>query len=137
MANTRLRLDPWPADYDSPIQMEGFDDEADARVDTAVEGIGWKVVECPRRERPEPIHFVDGVRRVEARVILDDGSTRLIRGLFGSVAAGAVRVQRNRAEFEALSVGRFLVASSGVTPEAESLAMANTTLTFHNHTATT
>ena len=131
MANTRLRLDPWPADYDSPIQMDGFDDEADARVDTAVEGIGWKVVECPRRERPEPIHFVDGVRRVEARVILDDGSTRLIRGLFGSVAAGAVRVQRNRAEFEALSVGRFLVASSGVTPEAESLAMANTTLTFH------
>jgi hypothetical protein len=131
MPNTRLRLDPWPADYDSPVQIGGFDEDADARVDTSVEGIGWKPVDCPPRARPEPIHFVDGVRRVEANVILDDGSTRLIRGLFGSVAAGAVRVENKRASFEVLSVSRFLVASSGVIPETQSLPMAKTTLVFH------
>ena len=49
------------------------------------------------RERPALIHFVDGVRRVEARIIVDDNSGRIIRGLFGSAAVGAVRVEQNQA----------------------------------------
>jgi hypothetical protein len=132
MANTRLRLDPWPADYDSPVQMEGFDDEPGRRVDITVEGVGWEPVDCAAQARPDIIHFVDGVRRVEARIILDDGSNRLTRGVFGSVAAGAVRVERNRAEFEALCVKRYVVAGNGVMPEAQSVPAANTTLAFHS-----
>jgi hypothetical protein len=31
--------------------------------------------------RPEPIHFVDGVRCVEARIILDDESSPIIKEL--------------------------------------------------------
>src|SRR3972149_358265 len=100
MPNFALRLDPWPAEYESSFQIDEFEQEADGKVDAAVEGIGWRAVEPKALSRPEPIHFVDGVRRVEARVIVDDESGRIIRGLVGSVAVGAVRVERSRAEFQ-------------------------------------
>ena len=38
MKSIRLRLDPWPAEYESPFQIDEFQEEADATVDTAVEG---------------------------------------------------------------------------------------------------
>ena len=126
-----LKLDPWPADYESAIQIDGFDDDSEGPPDITVEGVGWKPIEPTSQARPDLIHFVDGVRRIEARVILDDGSNHLIRGLFGSVAAGAVRVGRKRAEYESLWVQRFVVAGSGITPDAQSLCVANTTLSFH------
>ncbi|MCI0413965.1 hypothetical protein L0222_14355, partial [bacterium] len=136
MPNFALRLDPWPAEYESSFQIDEFEEEPDGKVDTGVEEIGWSAVEPKPWVWPEPIHFVDGVRRVEARVILDDESGRIIRGLFGSVAVGTVRVARSRAEFQQIKIKRYLVFGDGASldtesiAEARSLKMGNAVLTF-------
>jgi hypothetical protein len=130
MTSIRLRLDPWPAEYESPFQIDEFQEEADVNVDTAVEGVPWQAVQPGERERPDLIYFVDGVRRVEARIIVDDNSGRIIRGLFGSVAVGAVRVEQTQAGFEELRVRRYLVTGSGLAVEAKSVAVGNSELIF-------
>ena len=130
MKQTRLLLDPWPAEYESPFQIDELDEEGQANVDATVEGITWQAVEPREQCRPEPIHFVDGVRRVEARIIVDDNSGRIIRGLFGSAAVGAVRVVHNEARFEHIRVMRYLVSGSGVSLETAALTVGNTQLTF-------
>jgi len=81
MATIRLRLDPWPAEYESSFQIDEFDQDSADKVETEVEGIGWSAVEPQPHARPAPIHFVDGIRRVEARIIHDDESSPIIREL--------------------------------------------------------
>lgn len=124
MASTRLRLDPWPAEYESSFQIDEFEPDSAGKVETDVEGIEWSAVEPQERERPEVIHFVDGVRRVEARIILDDESGRIIRGLFGSAGVGTVRVEKSVATFQELRVQRCLVVGAGVSPDDSAIADA-------------
>ena len=69
MATIRLRLHPWPAEYDSSFQIDEFEQDSEGKVDADVEGIDWRAVEPQPRARPEPVYFVDAVRRVEARII--------------------------------------------------------------------
>jgi hypothetical protein len=107
----RLRLDPWPADYEAPIAFEEAEAPAHARIDTTIETATWKAV-AATAPPPAECCFVDGVRRVEARVIADvDG--RLIHGLFGSSAAGFVRSIAS-AEFGEIRVERSLILGRGV-----------------------
>ena len=121
MTVARLRLDPWPAEYESSFQIDEFEQDSESTVETDVEGIGWRAVEPTRCVRPEPIHFVDGVRRVEARIILDDESGRIIRGLFGSIGVGTVRVEQSVAAFQEIRIQRCMVVGAGVSPEAETI----------------
>lgn len=136
MAQTRLRLDPWPAEYESSFQIDEFEQDSAGKVETEVEGVGWSAVEPQTHARPAPIHFVDGVRRVESRIILDDESGRIIRGLFGSAGVGAVRVEQGLAAFEEIGVRRCLVIGAGVSLEdsviadARCLTVGNTELNF-------
>jgi hypothetical protein len=133
MTQIRLRLDPWPADYESSFQIEELQEEADAKIDTEVEGIGWQAVE-PGADypRPERIYFVDGVRRIEARIIVDDDSGPIIRGLFGSVGVGAVRVEMNNATFEEMTTRRYLVVGSGISPEQEQIKIGDNHMLFES-----
>jgi hypothetical protein len=129
MADIRLSLDPWPSEYESAFQVEGFEEEA-AHIDTNVEGVGWHAVDGRSEGRVGAICFIDGVRRVEARVIIDDHSGRIIRGLFGSAAVGAVRVEGNASSFAEVRVKRVLVGGTGVLPEPELLKVGNSHLLF-------
>jgi hypothetical protein len=45
MATIQLRLDPWPAEYESSFQIDEFDQDSAGKVETEVEGIGWSAVE--------------------------------------------------------------------------------------------
>lgn len=130
MPQIRLTLDPWPAEYESSFEIDGFDEEDHVKVDTDVEGVAWQAIEPPKQERTGVLYFIDGVRRVEARVILDDGSGRIIRGLYGSAAVGAVRVESKMASFEEIRVKRLIVAGTGILPEPELLTVGNTQLPF-------
>jgi hypothetical protein len=136
MQRIAIRLDPWPAEYESSFQIDEFEPDSPGKVETHIEGIGWQAVEPEPSPRPGPLHFVDGVRRVEARLILDDASGRIIRGLFGSFAVGAVRVQHNAASFQQIRVGRSIVVGAGVPlddtaiEEANHLKVGNTELIF-------
>jgi hypothetical protein len=130
MAKIKIRLDPWPVEYETSFQIEDFEQESGAKVDATVEGIGWEPVEAREVVRPQQILFVDGVRRIEAWVIVDGDSGQIVRGLFGSIAFGAVRVEQSIAKFEELRVKRFLIFGCGISTDAETLRIGHTDLVF-------
>ena len=130
MSKIRLRLDPWPAEYESAMQIAELEDQPPAEVDCTVEDPVWRAIDQASGARPEPLHFVDGVRRVEARVIADDDSGRITYGLFGSVAVGAVRIEHNRASFEEPAIKRYVVTGNGVVLDGQTICCGNVELCF-------
>lgn len=105
-----LRADPWTPDHG--MGFEARPDEPPARVDANVETEDWS---APRRPSPAPygpVWFVDGVRRIDQRLLVSDGTRRSF-GLFGTFAAGAVRSD-GRATFEDHVVDRLLVTGGGL-----------------------
>ncbi|MFN3429935.1 MAG: hypothetical protein ACK46X_08280 [Candidatus Sericytochromatia bacterium] len=87
----RLRFDPWGVDYDSPVQV-GEAPDAARKVETEVEGLPWAPVRPnPATPLPDQILFIDGRRRLDARLVgSSDGQA--LYGAFATVAVGAVAV---------------------------------------------
>jgi hypothetical protein len=109
-----LRLDPWAAQYDGSIQI-GADDEP-VPVDVRVEQAAWAAIRPPAAPRPRRIAFVDGVRRIEHRLLVADGE-RTVFGLLGSFGVGAVLVD-GIARVGHETIGRVVVAGGGLALEA-------------------
>ncbi len=107
----KLRLDPWPADYESPLAIGGAEEPGRFEVNAGVETADWRAVAAPAVPRP-PCCFVDGVRRVEARVLADWDGT-LVHGLYGTLAAGCVRSEGSQIGFDCLEVERYLILGKG------------------------
>jgi hypothetical protein len=124
----QLRLDPWPAEYESAIQLEEIPREAGPDVDETVETTEWRAIRPEAAMDGEEIWFVDGVRRVEARVLAEVGD-KLVHGLFGSLAVGAVQSRPGEAVFENLAVRRFLILGAGF-EQAETVRAGNTEVRF-------
>jgi hypothetical protein len=104
-----LRLDPWAPEYEGMVQLG--DDLEPASVDIRVERPVWEAV----RPAPGPvaarIAFVDGVRRIERRLVVIEGE-RSYFGLLGSYGVGAVYVDSS-ARVGHEMVGRVLVTGGG------------------------
>ncbi|CAN5855985.1 hypothetical protein BH23ACT10_BH23ACT10_25160 [soil metagenome] len=87
----RIDLAVWPADYGSPVSDDGpATTTVPVDYDHEMAQAAWEPV-VPQHVADQPVWFVDGVRRMEARAWLtgDDGATA--PGLVGSWAAGAIR----------------------------------------------
>jgi uncharacterized protein len=110
---TILRLDPWPPEYDSAVQFGDIEVGGAASIDARVETPEWRVIRPDVAHYYEELCFVDGVRRIEARV-LTDSKEKMIHGLFGSVGVGAVRIRGTNASFAELTVDRFLILGGGL-----------------------
>jgi hypothetical protein len=106
-----LRLDPRPINYESAIQVEE-DDGANADVDPYVETRDWAPVAPEPRALPESVVFVDGVQRVEMRVIGEEDG-RMVYGALASVAVGAVSHSIGRATTQSQLPDRILALSDG------------------------
>ncbi len=111
----RVAVESWAPEYGSPLEsgeMEAPEVPTDLEVEMPVDE--WQPI-APSRDTPKPaaIHFVDGVRRIEARVWFtrDDGSTRL--GICASLAAGVVRCGL-RAEVIDTQVRRTVISTAGI-----------------------
>jgi hypothetical protein len=113
MASYRLRLDPWTAEYEGPVQLG--DEEPAGRVDLSVETRTWGAVRPGPTPLPRRAAFVDGVRRVDLRLLIEDGA-RTIFGLLGSFGVGAVEVGE-RAAVAHDNVGRAAIAGGGLAIE--------------------
>ena len=87
----------------------------DATVEAELEA--WEPIEPDPGDVPETIVFIDGIRRIDTRVWITDG-TLARPGICASVAAGAVRCQPGSATIEAALVGRGLYTSA---EDAESI----------------
>jgi hypothetical protein len=113
-----IRLDPWQAEYGSEVAaLEATAEVAD--LDLAVEQTGaWSAIEPPAGAEsavPSSIYFVDGVRRVEARIVGRRDGDRLFHGAFGAYAVGAVEAwpQRLASRFAEMVVGRVVATGAG------------------------
>lgn len=106
-----IRLDPWAAEYEGAIQLP--DDEPSADVDTSVETPRWEAVTPAAAPTTARIAFVDGVRRIEHRLLVEEGD-RTFFGLAGSFGVGAVEAWADRgSQVVEAAVVRVLVVGGG------------------------
>lgn len=115
----RIAVDSWAPEYGSPLEsgeLEEPDTPTDLEVELPVDQ--WRPI-LPSEDIPRPatIQFVDGVRRIDARVWItyDDGSTHA--GICASYAAGVVRCEA-RAEVIDTQVRRTVISTAGAPPLA-------------------
>lgn len=113
-----VRLDPWDGDYGAGLGLSESPDDADvgpAQVDADadVPADAWAPVSPdPGVALFERVFFVDGVRRLERRVLLGDGEGH-VHGAFGSLAVGAVEARPGRMAWAQQEVRRVLIATAG------------------------
>ena len=110
---SRLVVEPWAAEYGGPLD---FDTDSGEAPEIVPGGEGpWEPLSEPVSV-PPVVTFVDGVRRPDARLTVDDGTGQLpIPGVAGSYAVGAVRwyPQERRSEFTEVRVERVAVCGDG------------------------
>jgi hypothetical protein len=88
----RFRVDPWDPTYGSALEAELEPSRGDDVVlDLEVPAAEWRPI-APSRASvpPSVVLFVDGVRRVEARVWIDEPDGQVVPGICASYAAGVV-----------------------------------------------
>jgi uncharacterized protein len=108
-AGYTLRLDPWAPEFEGMVQVG--DDLEPASVDVRVERAVWEAVRPERVPVAARIAFVDGVRRIERRLIVAEGEHRFF-GLLGSFGVGAVSVDSSARVGHEMT-GRVLVTGGG------------------------
>lgn len=109
---TRLLLDPWSPDYEAPIQIDGPEMVGTGEIDPSVETVEWKPIK-PAQVTSRRICFVDGVRRIDARVLAQDKDGTLIHGLFASAGVGCVASEGGHAKYERVVIYRYLILGGG------------------------
>lgn len=113
-----VRIDPWAVEYGGETPTEFQPDAEDtSTVDVAVEvdGTAWAPISPVVITGNQAVSFVDGVRRMEARLVVTrDG--RVIHGALGSFGVGVVECRNGRAVFGEERRGRLTVFGSGEVP---------------------
>lgn len=121
LAGLDVRMDPWQVEYGSELPLGGAASEADVErgsVDpnVEVEASEWTpLVPDPAvagTASAQRLVFVDGVRRIEARVLARRGD-RVCHGAFGSFGVGSVEVAAGAAICGEARIERVLALDSG------------------------
>ena len=115
IGNLDVRIDPWAVEYGSEAPGVSSDVDDEGQVDPNVElsEDTWRHLQPTASARVEPIVFIDGVRRIEGRLLVSDG-LRVVHGAIGSYAVGSV-VADGRASFGDHDLGRMAILGSGQT----------------------
>jgi hypothetical protein len=83
-------VDPWSVEYGASVDADLTQTDVAVNPDVEVAAGAWAPIPAPARPgAPDPVLFVDGVRRVDARVWIEDGDAP-VPGVCASYAAGAV-----------------------------------------------
>ena len=109
-----VRVDPWETEYgpETPLEPLGETAEEDVILDVEMPANGWRHLTPGTVAAPERLYFLDGVRRLETRVLVRHQS-KLLHGGFGSFAVGCVEVRPGRAQFGTMDLGRQVILGSG------------------------
>lgn len=120
---TRLFVEGWSPEYGSSVEPDDGLRPAEGAVDVEVEDRPWDPV--PGADDGIPvIAFVDGVRRVDARLVLDT-DLGPVAGICGTYAVGAAMWDRTvpRTEVVDVTVGRVALLTGGRVPEIPDLPL--------------
>ncbi len=111
----KLHVEEWAPDYGSPFEADDDLGPVVGAVDADVEVAGaWEPL--PGRDDGVPVvAFVDGVRRIDARVTVDDPVLGPLPGICGSYGVAAVLWRRHerRSEIVDISIDRMVVLAGG------------------------
>jgi hypothetical protein len=110
----RIFVEGWAPEYGTPLDQDEALAPAEGSVDPDVESKDWEPIEGTDDDVDE-VAFVDGVRRVDARLTLDDPVDGPVPGLCGTFAVGATVWHRpgRRSTVEAVSIQRWAVLAGG------------------------
>lgn len=144
MTRMRFSVDGWDPNYGSAIETDDIPDSA-AAVDAAIEVAITDWAPIPPRPEcavPSSVLFVDGVRRTEARVWIDDeassdagiATSRPVAGICASYAAGVVCCCSEGAHSLGAEVRRRLFTSA---LSATHITAGSETFTLHRVVADT
>lgn len=113
----RFAVEAWAPEYGISADEDVLEDGGES-VDVGVEvaAAAWAPIPATG-DRADRVTFVDGVRRIDARVWIDDGA-RVHAGVCASVAAGAVVVNGGAASVTEWLVERALFAPGSAPGEA-------------------
>ncbi|MGH2705383.1 MAG: DNA double-strand break repair nuclease NurA [Actinomycetota bacterium] len=127
-----LRADPWSPEFGADVSI-ALDDlpVREVVVDPTVETPEWSRPIRPPETANEPVTFVDGVRRVDLRILAQENGTKAW-GLLGSYAAGGVRCD-GRAAFVGETIQRVLILAPPLSPETLALCMGRAVLEYVGH----
>jgi hypothetical protein len=106
----RFSVDPWDPSYGGSIETDLDPSEVAVNAGVEVPPDAWGPVESSAAPAPEVL-FVDGVRRIDARVWITDDEGVSEPGVCASYAAGVVRAAE-RAEVVQTAVRRGLFSAS-------------------------
>ncbi len=123
---SQLFVEGWAPEYGASVEPDEDLRAAEGSVDVDVEGRSWDPIDGTDDGIPK-VAFVDGVRRVDARLVLD-ADTGPVPGLCGTHAVGAVlwdRIERC-SEVIDVEVTRIALLAGGAVPEIPPLRLGIT-----------
>ena len=83
-----VRIDPWAVEYGAETPgVADVESAGDEDVDTTVEERDWREIPAAALNPAARLAFVDGVRRIDARLVITIG-TRVLHGAIGSYGVG-------------------------------------------------
>src|SRR5215210_5881892 len=109
----RIFVEGWSPEYGAPLDTAELA-PAEGSVDDTVEPVAWQPVDGVD-DGTDPIVFVDGVRRIDARLTVDDPAAGPVPGICGTFAVGAVRWERRavRSVIEDVRLERWAIVACG------------------------
>ena len=113
----QLSVETWSPEYGSELS-EDFTLEPEAAVDLSVETPWgeWTAITPPADDPADSICFLDGVRRLDARIRVIDDKGAIHLGLCASISAGSVHCANGRAEIKPGDTRRRLLAPLALDP---------------------
>lgn len=124
----KLRIDPWDPSFGASVELETELEEV-MGLDLDVEVSGeWRPIEAPEPEEGVCCAFIDGVRRIDARLFAEDEGNEA-PGLAGSWAVGAAWSTIPPC-VQDVRVGREVVLGGGLVPERLEVGVAEHRLDF-------
>jgi uncharacterized protein len=113
----KLRLDPWAAEYNTAFFAEEAAYNNPEKIEPFIETELWRRIAPTASSLTwDKLLFIDGTRRIEARVLLEDEREQVAFGALGSCAVGVVDCcpeHSRKAEIYQTSVKRICALSSG------------------------
>jgi hypothetical protein len=109
----RIFVEGWSPEYGAPLDTAELA-PAEGSVDDTVEAVAWAARDGVD-DGADPVVFVDGCRRIDARLTIDDPVDGPVPGICGTFAAGAVRWDRAavRSRIDEVRLERWAIVACG------------------------
>jgi hypothetical protein len=109
-----VQLDPWDVDYGAELSVDNADATPEDSIELDVEQPAgeWRPI-VPVRTDLRELVFVDGVRRIEARLVIRDND-KIVSGALGSYGVGSVIANAHGANWGTIVVGRVAACGGGL-----------------------